>query len=338
MSQKNMPEDWVPPYPSWSARFAPDVKEVVVGYFAVQYQGGSIEEFSNWIRTVLSIESAPVHAERASYVDTSGFSNTVFICYWTNEASYNSWASSPQFTNWWGDEARLNEPVAYWREVIFAPMSRLETLFSSEDPAGMAATASGFSGEIKEHAYWGGMRDRIPDSETNAFQCSAGDTLIAQSSVDSTNKRITISPPENMCLIRSAQNWTHCQGEELDIYQGEVHPVLIEGMDYIRDNAIDTGCIACRFMDETTMDGGKQSQTFGMAYFLTMAHLEAWARSHPTHLAIFQSFHKMVQKMEFQIELKLWHEVIVLPEGPHLFEYLNCHGNTGLLPYFPSVQ
>ena len=139
-------------------------------------------------------------------------------------------------------------------------------------------------------------------------------------------------------MIRSAQNWTQCQGSELDLYQNEVHPVLIEGMNFIRDNPLDTGCISCRFMDELTETGEKQAKTFGMAYFLTMTHLEAWVRSHPTHLAIFRSFHKMVQQLDFQLDLRLWHEVIVLPEGPHIFEYVNCHEKTGLLPYFQPLM
>ena len=152
--------------------------------------------------------------------------------------------------------------------------------------------------------------------------------------VKSKGKRIRITPPENICLIRSAQDWTQCRDSELDLYWKEVHPVLIEGMDFIRDNPLETGCISCRFMDELNGSGDQQSKTFGMAYFLTMAHLEAWVRSHPTHLAIFESFHRMVQQLDFRLDLKLWHEVIVLPQGPHVFEYLNCHERTGLLPYF----
>ena len=45
-------------------------------------------------------------------------------------------------------------------------------------------------------------------------------------------------------------------------------------------------------MDEVTLDGAPQSQTFGLALFLSMRQLEDWASSHPTHLAIFGSFLK----------------------------------------------
>lgn len=336
MPQKNMPKDWEPPYPSWSAQFEPDIKQVIVAYFAVQSKDGSMNGFNTWIQDALTLEDGPLHTERASYLDPQGYTNHVYICYWTDESPYRRWESSGVVSDWWRNDERLTESSGYWREVIFAPMSRLETAFSSEDSAGMASTASSFTAPVREHAYWGSMRDRIPDSENNDFKSTAGDSLKAFPSLESAGKRLRISPPENICLIRSAQNWTQCRGEELDIYQNDVHPVLIEGMNYIRDNPLDTGCITCRFMDELTEDGQKQSKTFGMAYFLTMAHLEQWAKSHPTHLAIFQSFHKMARTLEFQMDLKLWHEVIVLPGGSHIFEYINCHEKTGLLPYFGS--
>ena len=338
MPQTNMPKDWKPPYPSWSAQFAPQVNTVVVGYFAAQYKGEDNTGFREWMELVLSIDNAPVHHEQACYVDTAGYTNYVYICYWINPVSYLTWGGSPQVTAWWDDSMRQNGATGYWREVIFAPMKRLETLFSSEDAAGMATLTPGFTGPIREHGYWGGMRDRMPASAHNGFHSSAGEKLACLPVTDSRNRRVRIAPPENICLIRSAQNWTRCRGSELDLYRNDVHPVLIEGMNYIRDNPLDTGCISCRFMDELNESGEKQSKTFGMAYFLTMAHLEAWVRSHPTHLAIFRSFHKMVRQLEFQVDLKLWHEVIVLPQGPHVFEYTNCHEKTGLLPYFPPVN
>ncbi|MDE0154955.1 MAG: phenylacetaldoxime dehydratase family protein [Gammaproteobacteria bacterium] len=336
MPQNNMPKDWEPPYPSWSAQFKPQVRTVVVGYFAVQHRDGNVAGFKRWMQSLLSIDNAPLHHEQARYTDEAGHTNHVYICYWTEQERYNRWAAAPQVMEWWDDPARQEGVAGYWREVIFAPIERLETLFSSEDGAGMAKLAIGFGNPIREHGYWGGMRDRMTASEHNDFSSKIGDRLVSLPSVECKRKRVRITPPENICLIRSAQNWMQCQGSELDLYLNDVHPVLLEGMNFIRDNPLETGCISCRFMDELNGSGEKQSKTFGMAYFLTMAHLESWVRSHPTHLAIFRSFHQMVQQLNFQLDLKLWHEVIVLPEGPHVFEYLNCHERTGLLPYFSS--
>jgi len=331
-----MPKDWTPPYPSWSANFDPSLEKVVIAYIGVPMQADSVVPFHEWLQSILHLGHAPANVERASCVDVSGYRNDVYICYWSDENTCRLWLESSEFVNWWQDKAHIDEEVGYWREVIFAPKNRFETLFSSEDRAGMAKLAPRFGGEIKEHGYWGGMRDRIRDSDIDDFESPYGSELLPLAKVESQGRRVLITPPENLCLIRSAQNWTACQSEELAIYKNDVHPVLIEGMNYIRDNPIETGCISCRFMDELSLTGKAQTKTFGLAFFLTMEHLEAWAKSHPSHLAIFQSFHKMVTKLNFQLALKLWHEVIVLPAGEHIFEYVNCHPQTGLLPYFEA--
>ena len=86
-------------------------------------------------------------------------------------------SASPQVATWWNDSERIDvRNVGYWKEVIFAPMERLETLFSSEDVAGMATLASRVTGPVQEHAYWGAMRDRMPASEYNDFSNEIGHT------------------------------------------------------------------------------------------------------------------------------------------------------------------
>ncbi len=336
MPQKNMPKDWTPPYPSWSADFAASMEELVIAYIGAQASADSLLKFHKRLQGFLSIAPVPANVERAAYTDSAGYRNEVYICYWPDRKTYQRWLESSGFDEWWRDDARLDEASGYWRELICARRERLETLFSSKDAAGMARLAPGFGGEIKEHGYWGGMRDRIEDSEQDDFISPYGPALRPLAEVASRGRRMSVTPPANLCLIRSAQNWTACHAEELAIYENDVHPVLIEGMNYIRDNPIETGCVSCRFMDELTLAGEPQAKTFGLAFFLTIGHLEAWARSHPSHLAIFQGFHKMVKRLNFQLDLKLWHEVIVLPAGGHLFEYINCHPQTGLLPYFAA--
>src|SRR6266478_4028110 len=79
------------------------------------------------------------------------------------------------------------------------------------------------------------------------------------------------------------------------------------------------------------------SKSFAAALFLTMKHLEDWTWSHPTHRAIFQSFHELVKTRDFKLDLKLWHEVVVLRAAASRFVSLNCHPGTGLLPFFPAV-
>ena len=338
MPQINMPENWEPPYLSWSAEYAADVELIVIAYIAVQSKGESTAGFHDWFKGALSINHAPQIVDRAAYLDTERFNNEVYICYWTDYSDYHRWVSSDTVSLWWNHDTRQSGSSGYWWETLNIPMGRFETIFSSEDAAGAASTTDKFIGPIQEHAYWGAMRDRIPSSAANAFDNTTGSELSPVRGQDSIGKRLMVTPPENMCVIRSAQNWTECQGEELMIYLNDVHPVLKKGMEFIRDNSVETGCISCRFMDELTMEGKSQDKTFGQAYFLTMGHLEAWAKSHPTHLAIFGSFHQMVKKLNFELDLKLWHEVSVVSNQNEPFAYVNCHPNTGLLPFFTASR
>ncbi len=40
---------------------------------------------------------------------------------------------------------------------------------------------------------------------------------------------------------------------------------------------------------------------------------------------------RYVQELNFNIALRLWHEIVVVPATAQHFEYINCHANTGLL-------
>jgi hypothetical protein len=149
--------------------------------------------------------------------------------------------------------------------------------------------------------------------------------------------RLRVVPPHNLCLILSGQNWSDCSRDEFATFADIVQPNLRAGMDFLRDNPLETGCLSCRFMDETDVSGRTISKSFAAALFLTMKHLEDWTWSHSTHRAIFQSFHELVKARDFKLDLKLWHEVFVLRAAASRFEYLNCHPGTGLLPFFPAV-
>ncbi len=65
-------------------------------------------------------------------------------------------------------------------------------------------------------------------------------------------------------------------------------------------------------------------------------HLERWAEFHPTHLAIFRSFFKMVKDLDGQIKNKFWHEVVVLDGDLCEFEYVNCNSVSGSLRFLPE--
>jgi aldoxime dehydratase len=96
-----------------------------------------------------------------------------------------------------------------------------ETLYSSLGrPEGVAVLADAMSTDIQEHAYWGGMRDRIPKSQTDALTPAGAPTHLRD------GPTIRVMPAENICLIRSGQDWTDTDSDERAMYVNDVEPVL----------------------------------------------------------------------------------------------------------------
>ncbi|WP_182886058.1 phenylacetaldoxime dehydratase family protein [Microbispora sp. H10885] len=99
-------------------------------------------------------------------------------------------------------------------------------------------------------------------------------------------------------------------------------------------NPQETGCLSARLAD-LIVSNDDRVQTATLAWFLSLSHLERWAHSHATHLAIFKSAGELIARFAPDIHVTLGHEVYVAPEGGRM-EYLNCHDQTGFLPYFPA--
>lgn len=333
---KNMPENWEPPVDAWQAAFDEGIEELVFAYFGSQQQSGTPKsDFEDQFRKGIESVSPPSFVTRAQYVDGSGYENTVFIAYWASQDAFEAWWQATSFAKWWDDESRLAQVSGIWREIYRVPVRRFETLFSSHNPTGAATLGEPFGEPVREHNYWGGMRDRIPDSANgNNFDSVIGDKLPEADLPASRGKRLSAAIPDNFCLIRSGQNWSDSGDKELETYLDVVRPNLTAGMAFLRDSPTETGCVSCRLMDETDLDGNPASQSFGLAMFVSMKHLEDWSKTHPTHLAIFKSFFKMLDAHQGEVELKLWHEVLIVDGKNSICEYVNCHPRTGLLPYF----
>ena len=142
-------------------------------------------------------------------------------------------------------------------------------------------------------------------------------------------------PHDNICLIRSGQDWSDTDGEERQMYLGDVEPVLRAGMDFLRDDGLAIGCYANRYMRVVDADGRDTDKSFGMSWWDDIASLERWAESHPTHVAIFGAAMKYLMKLGPAAKLKLYHEVSVAAADEQFFEYLNCHDGTGMLARVP---
>jgi len=334
MPQVNMPKDWQPPVDGWQSAYDQGLDEVVFSYFACQFRDTQLPaEFEYTFLTASRNSVTPAFVTRAQHRDASGYENVVFIAYWPSRADFDTWWAQAGFGAWYDDDGRMTDDFGVWREVYVVPIDRFETLHSSKTHTGVAKLAKPFGEPVREHNYWGGMRDRIPSSDRDDFASNTLDLGQSRSLPTSRGARIAVELEDNVCLIRSGQNWGDCVDEEVAAYSDEVAPHLIAGMAYLRDNPVETGCLSCRLMDEVALDGSYVKQSFGLAAFASMAELESWAKTHPTHLRIFNSFLAMVQKRETPPQLKLWHEVLVVRGDDSLCDYVNCHPNTGFLPW-----
>jgi hypothetical protein len=282
-------------------------------------------------------ENSPSFFEWASVTDNRGCYNLSALAYWPSKAAYEAWFEHSGFGAWWQALRPEDCKHGWFLEIFFPVMERFETLFNTTNtPEGSAHMGYGMSGEVQEHGYWGSMRDRLPASQTDDFTGSpatAQDFNNAPQSSGPGGVRVKIKGKKNLAVIRSGQDWLDTSPEERQLYLETMHPVLIKGMDFLRDHGDEVGCYSCRFMeiiDPVTRKADKD-RTFGLAYFDDLGSLERWCKEHPTHLAIFGGFHRYARKLGNNVTLRVFHEVMVLEPEQQVFEYVACHNGTGML-------
>ncbi len=322
---RRVPDDYKPPYPSFVARYKPAISRVIMAYFGVQYRGAppaaAIEALAQ-IAARFSAGDGPSHWDRAHHVDQAGFTNVVSVAYWDDARRFDAWFA-PAREAWTDGEGR---GVGRFIEVLRPQVERYETLFSSLGrPEGVAVLAEGMSGEVQEHAYWGGMRDRLPLSQTSEIAPGGEPTVVREGA------RIRVVAHDNLCLIRSGQDWSDTEASERRMYLEDVEPVLREGMDFLRDEGVAIGCYANRYMRVLGPDGRESEKSYGQSWWKSLAALERWAESHPTHVRIFGAAMKYLSTLGPNAKLRLYHEVTVAVAHEQFFEYLDCHPKTGML-------
>ncbi|MBR0832697.1 phenylacetaldoxime dehydratase family protein [Bradyrhizobium manausense] len=328
---KRVPDDYQPPYPSFVARYKPAVSRVVMAHFGIQYRGTAPSVAAEPLAEVAGLfagEGGPSHWDRAHHVDQTGHTNIVSVAYWDDIERFDAWFASAREA-WTG---KRREGIGTFIEVLRPTVARHETLFSSLGrPEGVAVIAEGMSGEVQEHAYWGGMRDRIPLSQTDPMSPNGAPELVRD------GVRLRVKANDNLCLIRSGQDWSDTEASERKLYLDDVEPVLREGMDFLRDGGLAIGCYANRYMQVISADGKASEKSYGQSWWKSLAALERWAESHPTHVKIFGAAMKYLSTLGPSAKLRLYHEVTVAAADEQFFEYLNCHAKTGMLAAVETV-
>lgn len=322
---RRVDDEYRPPYPSFVARYKPAVSHVVMAYFGLQYRGDkppAADALTTRLIALFSSTDAPSHWDRAHDVDQAGFSNDVMVAYWDDVGRFDRWFVTAREA-WMG---MSEEGIGRFIEVLRPAVERYETLFSSLGrPEGAAVIADAMSGDVLEHAYWGGMRDRIPLSQTGEMKPSGKPVLVRDGA------RLRVLAHDNLCLIRSGQDWSDTETSERQMYLDDVEPVLREGMDFLRRDGLTIGCYANRYMRVCGPDGATTEKSYGQSWWHSLAALERWAESHPTHVRIFGAAMKYLSTLGLSAKLRLYHEVTVAASDEQFFEYRDCHARTGML-------
>ncbi len=328
---KHRPGTYTPPYPSFSARFGEQIRAVVMAYYGLQVRderdpalAEALAEALGEQRIAFGADDGPASWDRASYVDAEGYRTVIGIGYWDDPATFDRWHA--EHGKRWIDPHRVRDGLGFFLELVTPSVERFETIHSSvEQREGISAMASGMSGMVEEHFYWGSARDRFAVSQHNPLWAEGEPRLTVDGAVR------TVVLHENACLIRSGQDITDTGEQERAFYLTEVEPVLQQGMDFIRDEGAAIGCFDNRYMTVLDEYDRPTDRTFGMSWWRDLSSLEEWAASHPSHLKIYGAGMRHLSGFGPETRLRLYHEVTVPAAKEQRFVYVGCHDRTGML-------
>ncbi|GGM36839.1 phenylacetaldoxime dehydratase family protein [Dactylosporangium sucinum] len=324
------PEGFRPVTPSYSARFDPQVTALPMIFVGVQGRNRSSASEAvvrSWQAT-FQRPFGPAFRDRAEYVDELGYATAVVAAYWDDRRHYDRWDSElPR--EWWHQDASLDGDLGFFCERYTPSIKDTETTFSHPYPEGYSAIASHMSGMTDTHGYWGSARDRIPRSQIDAMDPTGRPALVGAVDGETLGRHVAVQPHENLCLLRSGQDWSETDHDERAFYLDEVRPALIKGMLELRDDGRRSGCFFNRFMTLVGPDGPIE-KTYSLSAWHSLAAIEAWCWS-DTHLKIFAAGTRHYRLAEGNANLKLYHEMSVIRAKDQAFEYFNCHRKTGML-------
>jgi len=333
------PEGHSPPIPRYSADLQAG-KKIAVLFVGVQGRSIEVVRQANLSELCNNSEpqlTAPDYLDNAEYVDPEGYINHIAALYWLEASKFHEWLKSQTVARW---RARIyaEQSIGIWWKPIAISTERLETITFKEYRRGVSACPAPELVLTPGTGYWGAARDRIPASAHDRFEPSISELDILRPPTRSFGRHLVVQPPMNMIVIRSGVSWASCRDEQLKDYHQHIKPKLDAGMDYLRRFPQETGCCVLRQVVCTTPQGDALEEAYSLGCFISMEHLERWAKDHPTHLAIYSRAMAARRKYQDRLELRTYNEIFVLESDNPAFEYVNCHPRTGLLPYFDSIE
>lgn len=347
------------PIPRWKLALPSTTQRVYISYIGVQTRNTSDEAQTATFAAVSEIQgwlaqpTGPAASESFTMLDGYDDSSaTVWVCYWDSSSSYDDAMSSLSLKRvherldaaGWAD-------VGLWHETFSTPVSRLETNYSGLDYLPGLARLPGAT--VQEHdlsTYWGAARDRIPDSGVDLFP-STHEEKQKEAKGRQEGKAVLRGPGQrisgkntigNMVHIRSGQWWQKCESEEVKAYEEKLEPSLRQGLVFLRNNPEESGAMSIQYLRNQDVPSStaiatdpansvEKKGSCGAGFFRNLSHLESWAKSHKSHLAIYTGALRHYKQFGENRRFRTWHEVCVIGEGEGRWEYVNCTRGTGVL-------
>lgn len=259
----------------------------------------------------------------------------VFVCYWDSQEQQVFFATNIDLRNIYDNlPDHLRPSASFWVETFGVPVSRLETNYSGLDYLpGFARLPKTHTEEHTLTAYWGAARDRLGASAHDLFEAQ-DEPQFSIHDFDGEGIHIVAYNADNMVHIRTGQYWENCPEEEVRSYEDNLEPTLCKGLSYLRSTP-STGASGLRYLRNTptaSSPAGAEplKETSVTGFFTSLDALETWAKSHKSHLAIYNGAMKHAKKFGPERKFRTWHEVVVLKVLEGRFEYINCEKETGL--------
>ncbi len=336
------PPNFTPAVQRWSFQVPPGQSQFRMAVFGAEAPNESAlndHPLLSWVEQVLSRHpDGPTCYQHARSRTLHGTSTHLVSAYWVDEESFARWTRDASVEAWWQAPARLEGPFATWREILRIPRDRQESLFWRDFPIGVSVSREVALYPTPYCGYYGAMRDRLMAAAKDKLESPLASPLQRCPGRKGPGEHWSVSPPNNLAIIRGGSSWGFMDEEQHANYEDQLRGPVSAGMDYLERNPLPSGCLSMRWQRSSDGRGNLEPDEYAHAYFLSLSHLEDWSENHASHAAIFSAAIRRYRHYGAANQLRTWHEVYVLPEGGHTFEYLNCHPDTGLLPWFDAQK
>lgn len=320
-------------FPGRTAVFPDTVGRVAYGIFGVQAPStDAAASVTARLNALLRRTGGPAVLERMHYRDAQGWHCDLFLGGWLDAAAYRAWAALPEVAAWWRGLPCGPDDAGVWREVMTPHKDYFQYGAGVEEVAGFASLGTVVPSD--KFGYWGGYRDRIPASARDKLLTPL-DRTPEPVLRETRGRRLAVAIPDNLCFIREGQAWDRAGTAERAVWAERMEPVVDAWIAHLTAHPAETGCLSLRFCREqeveTGADRARQSQ---VAFLLSLRHIERAARTAHSHLAVKDTLMGIYEAPPFEPTMHIWVEMFILKQGDLQTEYVNCHPETGLLPYF----